>query len=496
MTQKVQFDGRKIALWLLIFLALLIGTNVANYLIFGGREEPAALEEEEKTVIRYEPGKETVESELAIIWEAIDTIEDNYFHEVEIEKLVEGAVRGVIDSVDDPQVRFYDPVELDEFLTDTRGSYGGIGVRIIESNRHIVVFEVFPKTPAERSGLSPGDRIIEAGGSALTGEGLERAVELLRGPPDTAVDIKIKRPGADEPLELVVEREEIKVQTVFTEMLDRGLGYIKISNFDSRTAAEFLDKFALMEQEGLGKGLILDLRNNPGGLVEQAVKVAEQLVPEGEIVKLVGRDEEVQQVYYSNASPKHYPIVVLINEESASSAELLAGALQDRGAALLVGQKTFGKASVQQLERLSGGNAILLTVANYYTPAGINIDEHGIKPDFKVEMPDALRYYRYFHPGTLEQGDYGPDVEMLQQMLEQIGYRIEVTGYFDSQTSRVLADFQTDSGLERSGNFDDLTWVELREALDVASHDKDEQLNYALELIEKPNLWNIIGGND
>ncbi len=477
-------------------MVVLIGTNLANYLVFSEREKPAAVAEEEKTVIRYEPGKETIESETVIIWEAIDAIQENYFHEVEIEKLVEGAVRGIVDSVEDPQVRFYDPVKLEEFLTDTRGSYGGIGVRIIESNRHIVVFEVFPETPAERSGLSPGDRIVEAGGSALTGEGLERAVELLRGPPDTAVDVMIKRPGADEPLELVVDREEIKVQTVFSEMLDRGLGYIKISSFDSRTSAEFLHIFAAMEQNGLGKGLILDLRNNPGGLVEQAVKVAEQLVPEGEIVKLVGRDEEVQRVYYSSATPKPYPIVVLINEESASSAELLAGALQDRGAALLVGQNTFGKASVQQLEHLSGGNAILLTVANYYTPSGINIDEHGIKPDFRVEMPEVLRYYRYFHPGTLELGDYGPEVEMLQQILEQIGYRIEATGYFDSQTSRVLADFQTDSGLERSGMFDDLTWVELREALDVAVREKDEQLNYALELIEKPNLWNIIGGSD
>lgn len=251
-----------------------------------------------------------------------------------------------------------------------------------------------------------------------------------------------------------------------------------------------------MEQSSLGKGLILDLRNNPGGLVDQAVEVAKLLVPEGEIVRLVGRDDDVKTIYNSSAARKPYPIVVLINEESASASELLAGALQDRDAAILVGKKTYGKASVQQLDYLSDGNALMITVANYFTPSGHNIDKYGIEPDFEVDMPEVLRYYRYFHPNRLERGDYGPEVEMLQHMLAQIGYMIEITGYFDAQTSRVLSDFQGFSGLAQSGEFDDATWVELREALDTAAREQDEQLNHAVELLRKPGLGNIIGGND
>ncbi len=480
---------------LIVFLFILIGTNLANYYLFGNQAEPVV--EEPTTVIRYETNRNALEPDgAAILWEAIESINESYFYPVETEALIEGAVRGMIEHIGDPHLRFYDPKDLEEFLTETRGSYGGIGVRIIEANGSIVIFETFSGSPAERSGLSPGDRLLEADGHELTGQGMNRAVELLRGPSDTTVDILIQRPGADEPIELTVGRAEIQVATVFSEMLEDGLGYIQISSFDGNTSAEFTRQLQEMEQSGLSNGLILDLRNNPGGLVDQAVGIGELLVPEGEIVRLVGKDDEVIKTYYSSAVARPYPIVVLINEESASASELLAGALQDRGAALLVGKTTYGKASVQQLEYLSGGNAILLTVAKYFTPSGHNIDMHGIDPDFEIDMPEILRYYRYFHPGRLEEGDYGADVEMLQLMLEQLGYRVEATGYFDWQTSRALSTFQIYAGLESSGEFDDKTWVELRDALDVASREKDEQLEYAIEVIRNTGLWNSTGGND
>jgi carboxyl-terminal processing protease len=489
-------DRKKIFIGLLGFLIILIGTNAANYYFFGSKSDQAVSTDEPTTIIRYEPGREIPESDAALLWDAIDSIKESYFYPVETEALIEGAVRGMIDSVGDPHLRFYDPDDLDEFMTETRGSYGGIGVRIIEANQSIVIFETFPGSPADRVGIAPGDRILEADGNELTGEGLGRAVELLRGPSDTTVDVLIMRPGAEEPISLTVAREEIQVTTISSRMLDEGLGYIKINSFDSNTAEEFTGAFRAMEQGGLGTGLILDLRNNPGGLVDQAVEVAKLIVPEGEIVRLVGKDDQVKSIYHSSAVKKPYPIVVLINEDSASASELLAGALQDRDAALLVGKTTYGKASVQQLEYLVGGNAILLTVAKYFTPSGHNIDQHGIEPDFEIDMPEVLRYYRYFHPGPLEQGDYGPEVEMLQLMLEQVGHIVEVTGYFDLQTSLALTTFQNAAGINGSGEFDDQTWVELREALDVASEENDEQLNYAVELINKPGLWTIIGGNN
>jgi len=480
--------------WLAIFLIVLVGTNLLNHFFWPVRADDQVADET-LPVIKYEPGKNTFDPELIIFWEALDSLTKNYIYPLEIEQLIEGAVQGMIHSVDDPQVRYYDKKRLDDFLAETRGTYGGIGVRIIEANGYITVFETFRDSPAERGGMTPGDRIVKADGNDLVGQGIDRAVELLRGPSNTPVEVTIKRPGSDEPIIITVYREEIVVTTVFSEMLEDGLGYIKVGSFDSNTAREFAYEFRHLSEHGLRKGLILDLRNNPGGLVEQAVRIGEQLVPEGEIVRLIGRNDEVRSIYHSSAAKKPYPIVVLINEESASAAELLAGALQDRDAALLVGKTTYGKASVQQLEYLSGGTAMLLTVAKYFTPSGHDIDKNGIIPDFEVDMPEVLRYYRYFHPGRLEPGNYGPDVEILQLMLQQIGFSLEATGYYDDQTSHTISLFQGTAELERSGEFDDLTWISLREALDLASREQDLQLIKALEVIKDPDLWVEIEGN-
>ncbi len=486
-------NRKTIFILLIIFVLLLLGTNLATYYLTRS-EEVQLAEEKPTTVIRYEAAQDEVPEDLKIIFEALDVISNHYFSPVEREQLVEGAVRGMLESIDDPQLHFYDPDDLEEFLSETRGTYSGIGVRIIEAYQDIVVFEVFPGSPAARSGLLPGDRLLEADGNELVGQGLNRAVELLRGPDGTSVRVQVQRPGAADPFMLNVGREEIVIATVFTETLEDGLGYISIDSFDSNTYNEFSDKFRQLEQSGLSKGVILDLRNNPGGLVDQAVEVAKMLVPEGEIVRLIGRNDEVMNVYYSQAEKKPYPIVVLVNEDTASSAELLAGALQDRDAALLVGQTTYGKASVQQLAHLSGGNAILLTMARYFTPSGHDIHQHGIEPDFEIDMPEILRYYRYFMPGVLEEEDFGPDVEMLQMMLEQLGYNVRISGYFDLQTTIALTTFQEDAGLEKNGRFDDQTWVVLREAIEQEAELNDTQLNYALEILEKPGLWTVMGG--
>ncbi|MGM0651486.1 MAG: S41 family peptidase [Bacillota bacterium] len=497
----VNLKRKYVFIFLLVFLFFIIGTNLVTFYLAGGADHAESAEEVPQTIIRYEPqhnngSMDEGDYDTSLIENAIKSIQDKYFYPVELDKLVEGAVRGIVDSIGDPYLQYLSPEELDDFLTDTRGSYAGIGVRIIESDGDIVVFETFADSPAARSGLQPGDRILEADGNELSDQGIKRAVELLRGPSDTTVEILIKRPGSDEPLKRTVGRAEIQVETVFSEMLDDGLGYIKISSFDGNTGAEFVRQFESIEQSGLSTGLILDLRNNPGGLVEQAVEVGRQIIPEGEIVRLVGPDDQVIKTYLSSAAKRPYPLVVLINEDSASASELLAGAVQDREVGVLVGKSTYGKASVQQLEYIDGESAILMTMAKYFTPAGYDIDEHGVEPDFELDMPEILRYYRYFHPDSLAEGDYGDEVEMLQQMLEQLGLRVEITGYFDRQTALALRSFQDRAGLELTGEFDDTTWVELRSAIDVIAREKDEQLNYAKELIKKPGLLNVIGGID
>lgn len=468
------------------FLIVLIGTNLINFFMFGYRPSAPDTGAETPDLSGALPEGYV---ELELFAEVLDRILNHYLEPVELADLIQGAIDGMLKSLDDPQTSYFTAQDLENFLIQTKGSFGGIGVRIINIGEDVVIFETIPGTPAERAGLYPGDRISKADGEVLTGQGVDRAAELLRGPKGTSVTISVIRPGADEALEMTLERDEIKMKTVTSRMLQPGLGYIKISSFDSHTGTDFADQFSRMDQEGLGKGLILDLRNNTGGLVDEAIKVAKLLVPEGEITRLVDRNGEPRKIHYSSAVPRPYPIVVLINEESASASEIVAGALQDRGAALLVGTKTYGKATVQHLEQLPGDNALRLTVAKYLTPSGKDIHGQGLEPDYPVELPAALKYYRYFLPGRLGAGNYGMDVELLQNMLAELGYAVEAGGYFDDATAAALSAFQKDAGLAATGVFDDLTWIELREALEQVVLDSDPQLQKAVELTGKTEIW-------
>lgn len=478
--------------WLIavLLVLLLAGTNLAVYhlgLSKGAFPKPPAGDCDLSA-------PESLGQEWNIFIEVLEQLRESYLYPVDLPVLIRGAVCGAINAVDDPRTVFYDARELNDLLIQTKGSFGGIGVRIIEVDGEIVVFETIPGSPAEAVGILPGDRICRAGNRDLSGLGLESAADILRGEKGSSIALSIRRPGRDDELNLTLLRDEVVVESVFAHWEKPGLGYLRISNFDSNTGDSFSDKLHLLESGGLEKGLVLDLRNNPGGQVEEAVKVAGLIVPEGEITRLVGRDDEVRNIYHSAAPAKGYPIVVLVNEDTASAAEILAGALQDREAALLVGVKTYGKATVQRLENLPGGNALLLTVAHYLTPAGRDIDGLGLDPDVVVEMPPSLKYYRYFFPGLLVKGDAGAYVQVLQEMLTELGYEPGNGGYFDEATAGALRLFQSDAGLEGSGNFDEMTWVRLRESFEKIALERDLQLLRAIELIGQPGTWSELGG--
>lgn len=473
--------------WLVaaLFILLLVGTNLASY-YYGASGEvlPARSGEEYDLAV-----PESLDQEWNIFIEVLEKLQKNYLYPPDLPQVIRGAIRGAVEALEDPRSGFYDEQELENFLIQTTGSFGGIGVRIVEVDDEIVVFETIPDSPAASAGIIPGDRICRAGKQDLSGLGVERAAEILRGKKGSSITLSIKRPGREKELSLTLDRDKIEVETVYSSWEEPGLGYIQITNFDSHTGASFTGQLRRLEKKGLQKGLILDLRDNPGGLVEEAVKVAKLIVPEGEITRLVGRGGKVRDIHYSNAPKKDYPIVVLVNEESASAAEILAGALQDRESALLIGGKTYGKATVQHLEDLSGGSALLLTVARYLTPSGKDIDGKGLSPDVKVKMPDLLRYYRYFLPGRLSTGDYGPDVELLQQMLSELGYKTGSKGYFDKATAKALGNFQSAAGLKATGEFDDATWLHLREDFERIARDRDPQLRRAIKLIKQPGRW-------
>lgn len=436
-------------------------------------------------------GEETISPDIDMeeyyrMMQVIEVLQNNYLEEVEISSLLEGAIRGMLESLDDPHTSYLDGDDMEEFSEQMRGTFGGVGVIITEVEDRVTVLEVFPDTPAEKEGLKEGDRIWKVDGEELSLNTVEEASERMRGEPGSEVEVTVNRPGAEEPVDISLTREEIQVHTVEGEWLQDGVARIEISRFDGLTGAEFGNVLSKKEEEGLD-GLVLDLRGNPGGSLEQTVEVAQELVPEGEIVRKVGRDGEILNTYYSRGEGKPYPVTVLVNRETASGAEILAGALQDHGAAALVGETTYGKATVQVVQELYGQGGLSLTIARYETPEGRNIDEDGLEPDYYVEMPEVFRYYEYFLPGRLEEGDSGESVYLLEEMLETLGYDITPSGGFDAETAETLKNFQVDSGQEATGVFDDVTWLSLREELERLVKEEDPQLQKALELLEEGN---------
>lgn len=475
-------------------LLVLIGSNMATY-FFSSHHVLKTPSSSGEGMAIADPADEMPE-EFSLFVEVLEKVARGYIDSVEMKVLMRGAIAGMLETLGDPQTTFFDHKELENFLIQASGSFSGIGVRIVELEGEIVVLETLPNTPAAEGPILPGDRLQTADGTPLTDQGLDRVVELLRGPSGTIVLVTLLRPGAVEPLEFSLVRADIQSETVFSQMIAPGTGYLQISSFETSTGAAFARHLQALESKGLEQGLILDLRDNTGGLMEEAISVAELLVPEGEIVRLVDRSGQVKDIRYSHARPKSYRIVVLINEESASASEIVAGALQDREAALLVGTRTFGKATVQHLERLSGGNALRLTVAKYLTPSGRDLHGQGLEPDEEVDLPPALKYYRYFIPGRLSEGGYGEGVRLLQQILQELDYdSVGAGGYFDNTTVEALQSFQRSAGIPATGVFDDLTWIHLRENLDRIARERDPQLQAAVAILSSPGPWMARGSD-
>lgn len=309
--------------------------------------------------------------------------------------LTYGALKGMLNSLD-PHSQFMEPQVYQDMKEDTEGKFGGIGIVISMSKEgFLTVVAPMEDTPGAKAGLLPGDRIIKIDGKVTDRLSLQEAVHLLRGDPGTKVTITMFRSKAKDPGEKIkdftIERAEIKVDSVKDEkILTDGIGYIRVTQFNEPTADEFEKALSKLEEKGMS-ALVLDLRNNPGGLLESARKVASKFIPSGElIVSTEGRDLAQKTVYRSDRSKKRLslPLVVLVNEGSASGSEIVAGALQDLKRAVLVGETTFGKGSVQSILQLGEGSAVRLTTAKYYTPSHKVIHEHGVTPDIIVPVSE------------------------------------------------------------------------------------------------------------
>lgn len=315
---------------------------------------------------------------------ALRFIETQYVRDVDYTNLIDGAISGMVKTLDDPHSIYLDPKMYELMRSHTEGSFGGVGIVMGFKDNKITVISVMEGTPSEAAGIKTGDEIIAVDGTPTNEIEPEEVVLHIRGEIGTDVTLKIRRAG-EEDKDYVVRRATIQVHTVAGQMLPDtdGIGYIRIASFSEHTADEFKDAYRALEKDGV-KGMIIDLRENPGGLVTSCVAIANMVVPKGPVVSVVQKDGRREE-YKSDLSEEKYPLVVLIDGNSASASEILAGALQDTGAATIVGETSYGKGSVQVILPLYDDDALKLTIAKYYTPSGRSIDGTGIEPDVRVE---------------------------------------------------------------------------------------------------------------
>jgi carboxyl-terminal processing protease len=323
---------------------------------------------------------------LKVLADVLAIVERNYVEPVNVSNLIHGAINGMLETLD-PHSSFMSPEVFKEMQTETRGSFGGVGFEITIRDKILTVVAPIEDTPASRAGILSGDQILRIDGASTKDINLMDAVKLMRGPQGTQVTITIMRSGFTEPKDITLTRAIIPIRSVRSKMLEEGYGYIKIIQFIEKTHADMKTALDRLEaKEGTLKGLILDLRNDPGGLLEQAVKVSDEFLDSGLIVYTEGRVEGQKMKFYAQKKGQvhNYPLIVLVNGGSASASEIVAGALQDQGRAVILGTQTFGKGSVQTIIPLEDGSAIRLTTARYFTPNGRSIQAQGIIPDIMV----------------------------------------------------------------------------------------------------------------
>jgi carboxyl-terminal processing protease len=323
--------------------------------------------------------------DLQAFTEVFSKVKSDYVEPVDEKKLIEDAIRGMLNGLD-PHSAFLNTSEFNDLKIGTTGQFGGLGIEVGMENGFVKVISPIDDTPASRAGVRAGDLIIKLDDKSVKGMTLNEAVNIMRGKPNTSIDLTIVREGEPKPLVINITREIIRVKSVKNRMLEPGYGYVRITNFQSRTTTDLLKAISDLQKQTRLKGLILDLRNNPGGVLNGAVGVSDAFIEEGLIVYTEGRIDDSSHRYLATPgdSLNGAPLVVLINGGSASASEIVAGALQDHKRGIILGTKSFGKGSVQTIQELRNGSAVKLTTARYFTPLGRSIQATGIEPDIKL----------------------------------------------------------------------------------------------------------------
>jgi carboxyl-terminal processing protease len=341
--------------------------------------------------VKITDSRSLIDVDFNLFWEAVDLVKQKYvgIDEVQDQDLLYGAIQGALGSLDDPYSSFFDPAEAKKFEEDLSGSFGGIGAEIGLRGNVLTVISPLKGNPAEAAGIKAGDRILEINSTSTADMSVDRAVTLIRGKPGTEITLKVFREGWKDTQDFTFNRAIISLPTLDWEIKDENIGYIKIHNFNPKAVALLREAADDLISKNI-KGLVVDVRNNPGGYLDSAVQIAGYFMEPGEVVvKELERGKD-QQALYSFGRPVFVsiPTIVLVNEGSASASEILAGAMRDNRDIKLVGQKTFGKGSVQEVEELKDGSTLKITIAEWVTPKDIKIHKKGLTPDYEIKMPE------------------------------------------------------------------------------------------------------------
>ena len=332
--------------------------------------------------------KNDLYEKIDLFGEVLENIKTDYVDDVDQSKMMDSAINGVLQSLD-PYSAYMSPELFKEMQTDTKGEFGGLGIEIGMESGVVKVISPIDDTPAAKAGIKAGDYIVKIGGEQVQGKSLLEAVKLMRGPVGSSIDLTVRRKNVKKPIEFKIVRKVIEIQSVSSKILgnEKNLGYIRLKSFNENSDKQFLKSIKNLEKKSKIKGYVLDLRNNPGGLLTQAINITDYFLDDGEIVSTKGRKIAETRKFFARKGDEvnGKPIVVIINNGSASASEIFAGALKDHKRAIILGESSYGKGSVQSIIPLKNGGGMRLTISKYYLPSGKSISEVGVTPDIFVE---------------------------------------------------------------------------------------------------------------
>ncbi|MBB6445121.1 S41 family peptidase [Bacillus benzoevorans] len=458
-------------------------------------DAPAAVELKSETeAVADDAAQEAIVQDVETMdkfVQAYQLIKGSYVEEVKDEQLIEGAIQGMITSLKDPYSVYMNKEISKQFNEALEPSFEGIGAEVSMVDGKIVIVAPFKNSPAEKAGVKPNDQILKVNGESVEGLDLYEATVKIRGKKGTTVKLELLRQGLKEPIVIAVKRDEIPQITVHSKVRkqgDKSIGYIEVTTFSKETAADFSKQLKELEKKKID-GLIIDVRGNPGGLLESVQDILKEFVSkEKPYVQIEKRNGERDKFYTTLEEEKAYPVAVLIDKGSASASEILAGALSEAEGYTLIGEKTFGKGTVQQAKPMGDGSNIKLTLYKWLTPDGNWIHNKGIKPDLEVQQSRLFQLHPVQMTEPLAKDMNSEQVKNVQSILTNIGYEPGRTdGYFDNGTETAVKAFQMENNLPANGRVDEKTAKALEQkVIDEQKKEKNDlQLQAAYKFIEK-----------